>query len=152
VGNEDRLTARDKKERNEEGLRPRSGRAARAHRGRHRVHPQLGTDLGETAGEDAEDCDVSAYTMGVKWQQQSAEAAALQGQTYELTAGMLDLDMAAAPEVEDLAGMNAVDETTIDNSKLVARDIEKCHDFSGWDTWDDWEKNGGPRMIPGAVE
>src|SRR5690625_582015 len=90
--------------------------------------------------------------MGVKWQQQSAEAAALQGQTYELATRQLDRAVAAAPEDEDLAVMTDLDETAIDNSKLLARDIAQCHDFSGWDTWDDWEKNGEPSMIPGAWE
>ena len=33
-----------------------------------------GPTSGETAGEVAEDCDVSAYTMGVKWQQQIGRA------------------------------------------------------------------------------
>ena len=111
-----------------------------------------GPTSGETAGEVAEDCDVSAYTMGVKWQQQSAEAAALQGQTYELATRQLDRAVAAAPEDEDLAVMTDLDETAIDNSKLLARDVAQCHDFSGWDTWDDWEKNGEPSMIPGALE
>src|SRR5699024_7851738 len=87
-----------------------------------------------------------------KWQQQSAEAAALQGQTYELATRQLDRAVAAAPEDEDLAVMTDLDETAIDKSKLLARDIAQCHDFSGWDTWDDCEKNGEPSMIPGALE
>lgn len=102
--------------------------------------------------EAADDCDVSAYTMGVKWQQQSAEAMALQGQTYEMAARQLDKAVSKAPDGEDLAIMTDLDETAIDNSKLLARDIAKCHDFSGWDTWDDWEENGEPTMIPGALE
>lgn len=98
---------------------------------------------GPVSGDEAaDDCDVSAYTMGVKWQQQSAEAMALQGQTYEMAARQLDKAVSKAPDGEDLAIMTDLDETAIDNSKLLARDIAKCHDFSGWDTWDDWEKNG----------
>src|SRR5699024_4242806 len=77
-----------------------------------------GPTSGESAGEAAEDCDVSAYTMGVKWQQHSAEAAALQGQTYELATRQLDKAVASAPEDEDLAIMTDLDETAIDNSKL----------------------------------
>ena len=111
-----------------------------------------GPTSGEAGSEAADDCDVSAYTMGVKWQQQSAEAMALQGQTYELATRQLDKAVAAAPKGEDLAIMSDLDETAIDNSKLLARDIAKCHDFSGWDTWDDWEKNGEPTLIPGAME
>jgi 5'-nucleotidase (lipoprotein e(P4) family) len=108
---------------------------------------------GPVSGDEAaDDCDVSAYTMGVKWQQQSAEAMALQGQTYEMAARQLDKAVSKAPDGEDLAIMTDLDETAIDNSKLLARDIAKCHDFSGWDTWDDWEQNGEPTMIPGALE
>lgn len=108
----------------------------------------------ERAGESegAEDCEAAEYTMGVKWQQQSAEAQALQGQTYEFATHQLDKAVAGAADGEKLAIMTDLDETAIDNSDLLARDIAECHDFSGWDTWDDWEKNGKPRMIPGALE
>lgn len=111
-----------------------------------------GPSTGENTAESSDDCDVSKYTMGVKWQQQSAEAMALQGQTYEMATRQLDRAVAAAPDDENLAIMTDLDETAIDNSTLLARDIAKCHDFSGWDTWDDWEKNGDPNMIPGALE
>jgi 5'-nucleotidase (lipoprotein e(P4) family) len=111
-----------------------------------------GPGIGENTTESSDDCDVSKYTMGVKWQQQSAEAMALQGQTYEMATRQLDKAVDAAPDDEDLAIMTDLDETAIDNSKLLARDIAKCHDFSGWDTWDDWEKNGEPSMIPGALK
>lgn len=110
------------------------------------------TGAAQGDSDPSEDCAAAEYTMGVKWQQQSAEAQALQGQTYELAAKQLDKAVADAPKGEDLAIMTDLDETAIDNSKLLARDIARCHDFSGWDTWDDWEKNGEPTMIPGALE
>lgn len=111
-----------------------------------------GPTSGANSAESSDDCDVSKYTMGVKWQQQSAEAMALQGQTYEMATRQLDKAVAAAPDDDDLAIMTDLDETAVDNSKLLARDIARCHDFSGWDTWDDWEKNGEPALIPGAAE
>ncbi|WP_210602790.1 5'-nucleotidase, lipoprotein e(P4) family [Brevibacterium oceani] len=111
-----------------------------------------GPTADDEATGDSDSCDVSDYTMGVKWQQQSAEAVALQGQTYGMATRALDKAVADAPEGEGLAIMTDLDETAIDNSKLLARDIAECHDFSGWDTWDDWEKNGEPTLIPGAAE
>src|SRR5699024_12621644 len=51
-----------------------------------------------------------------------------------------------------VAVMAALGGTAIVIAKLLARDGAQCRDVSGWDTWDDWEKNGEPSMIPGALE
>jgi predicted secreted acid phosphatase len=37
-----------------------------------------------------------------------------------------------------------LDETVLDNTPLLARDMEQCHDYTKWDTWGDWEKQGNP--------
>lgn len=100
----------------------------------------------------AEDCEVREHAMGVRWFQQSAEAKALQGQTYRLAEQRLDQLVEDAPEGEDLAIITDLDETTIDNSQLLARDMAECHDFSTWDTWGHWEQEGQPTLIPGALD
>ena len=46
--------------------------------------------------------------------------------------------------------MTDLDETVIDNSALLVRDMQACHDFTAWDTWKVWEREGHPRLIPGA--
>ena len=45
-----------------------------------------------------------------------------------------------------------LDETAIDNTPLLVRDMEKCHVYDTWDTWGDWELRGKPTPIPGALE
>ena len=99
----------------------------------------------------ASECAVTEYAMGLRWQQ-GAEAQALQGQTYEFAAKALDDAVAQAPDGEDLAIMTDLDETAIDNSELLSRDLAQCHDYSTWDTWGDWEQNGEPGLIPGALD
>ncbi len=105
------------------------------------------------AGEESpDDCAVEKYEMGLKWQQQSAEARALQAQTYDFATEQLDSAVADVGEGENPAIITDLDETVIDNSKLLARDLAECHDYSTWDTWGDWERNGEPTLIPGALE
>lgn len=123
----------------------------------------LAVYLGVTRDKDSDDsedaktseaakCAVQAYTMGVRWQQQSAEARALQGQTYDLATERLDEVVKNASDDEDLAIMTDLDETAVDNTDLLARDIAKCHDYAPFDDWSDWEQKGQPRLIPGALE
>ena len=45
-----------------------------------------------------------------------------------------------------------LDETVLDNSALLVRDMARCHDYTAWDTWLHWEREGIPRVIPGAME
>lgn len=97
------------------------------------------------------DCPVAEYAMALRWQQASGEAEALQRQAYALA--RLRLDEALAKKGDDkLAIVTDLDETVIDNSALIARDVAACHDFSGWDTWKDWERTGKPTLIPGAKD
>ncbi|HRO15955.1 MAG TPA: 5'-nucleotidase, lipoprotein e(P4) family [Paracoccus sp. (in: a-proteobacteria)] len=96
-------------------------------------------------------CPVAEYAMALRWQQSSGEAEALQRQAYVLA--RLRLDEALAKQGDDkLAIVTDLDETVIDNSALLVRDVAACHDFSGWDTWKDWERKGNPTLIPGAKE
>lgn len=95
-------------------------------------------------------CGPMAYRMGLHYQQ-SAEMAALQRQSYVLAALRLDQALAAHPDADNLAIITDLDETVLDNSALLARDMENCHDYTKWDTWLDWEKKGEPTLIPGAL-
>lgn len=95
-------------------------------------------------------CTVQEYAMALRYQQQSAEIQALQRQNYALATMRLKQTIAEHPDADDLAIMTDLDETVIDNSALLARDMQACHDFTGWDTWKVWEREGSPRLIPGA--
>ncbi|WP_110657106.1 HAD family acid phosphatase [Salinicola halimionae] len=99
---------------------------------------------------DDKTCPPEAYAMALRYQQQSAEIEALQRQSYALATAKLQQKIAANPDVDDLAIMTDLDETVIDNSALLVRDMQACHDFTGWDTWKVWEREGHPRLIPGA--
>lgn len=94
-------------------------------------------------------CKIKSHEMGVLYQQKSAEMAAIQLQTYALAA--LRLKQLNKPSKKPLAIVADIDETIIDNTALLVRDIKNCHDFTEWDTWDDWERYGNPTLIPGAL-
>lgn len=96
------------------------------------------------------DCPVAAYTMGLRYQQQSAEIRALQRQSWALATYRLK-DILSEPQGgKPPAIITDLDETVIDNSALLVRDLKACHDYTSWDTWGDWEKKGEPTLIPGA--
>lgn len=99
---------------------------------------------------DDDACAPEAYAMALRYQQQSAEIDALQRQGYALATAKLQQKIAAHPDADNLAIMTDLDETVIDNSALLVRDMQACHDFTGWDTWKVWEREGHPRLIPGA--
>ena len=96
-------------------------------------------------------CEVQERAMGLRWQQQSAEAQALQSQTYRLAGERLE-EKVKQGKSQNLAIITDLDETAIDNTELLARDMTACHDYSLWDTWGHWELEGSPSAIPGAVE
>ncbi|WP_245391777.1 5'-nucleotidase, lipoprotein e(P4) family [Salinicola aestuarinus] len=96
------------------------------------------------------DCPPQDYAMALRYQQQSAEIQALQRQSYALATARLAQTLAERPEANNLAIMTDLDETVIDNSALLVRDMQACHDFTRWDTWKTWEQEGHPRLIPGA--
>ncbi|MDU9409426.1 HAD family acid phosphatase [Pseudomonas sp. zfem001] len=97
-----------------------------------------------------EDCSVAEFTMGLRFQQQSAEVQALQLQAYNIATEKLDKAVAAANDPSKLAIVTDLDETVIDNSALLARDLANCHQYDAWDTWLPWERDGTPELIPGA--
>lgn len=116
------------------------------------------------AQEEPGSCTVSQYAMALRWQQQSGEARALQAQTYALATQTLEQKVKkarshsnngkgnAAQRHQNLAIITDLDETVIDNTALLARDMEHCHDYTSWDTWGDWEQQGNPTLINGAKE
>lgn len=98
------------------------------------------------------DCSVAEFTMGLRFQQQSAEVQALQLQAYNIATLKLDAAVAAAKDPSKLAIVTDLDETVIDNSALLARDLANCHTYDAWDTWLPWERDGTPALIPGAKQ
>lgn len=99
-----------------------------------------------------DDCKVREYTMGLRFQQQSAEIQALQLQAFQLATLRLDAAVEGVEDRAKLAVVTDLDETVIDNSALLARDLTNCHTYDGWDTWTHWEREGKPVLIPGAKE
>ncbi|WP_251977129.1 5'-nucleotidase, lipoprotein e(P4) family [Salinicola avicenniae] len=96
------------------------------------------------------ECGPESYAMALRYQQQSAEIQALQRQNYALATARLAQKIDEQSTDRELAIMTDLDETVIDNSALLVRDMQACHDFTGWDTWKAWEREGHPRLIPGA--
>ncbi|WP_028746394.1 5'-nucleotidase, lipoprotein e(P4) family [Rhizobium mesoamericanum] len=99
-----------------------------------------------------EKCAVSEFAMGLRFQQQSAEIRALQHQAYNIAAEKLDAAVAKTKDPSKLAVVTDLDETVIDNTALLARDLANCHTYDAWDTWLPWERDGTPALIPGAKE
>lgn len=113
--------------------------------------------------ESPDPCAVSQYTMAIRYQQ-SASVAALQRQSYELATERLTeitgpIERYQGGETGQgllrrngrLAIVADLDETVLDNTDLLGRDLLACHTYTTWDTWSDWEINGHPRLIPGAA-
>lgn len=100
----------------------------------------------------AKPCVSEKYKTALQYQQQSAEIQALQIQSYELATLRLKEILNQNPNAKNLAIVTDLDETVIDNSALLARDTQTCHDYQKWDTWVDWEKQGQPVLIPGSLE
>lgn len=96
------------------------------------------------------DCPVAEFTMALRYQQQSAEVRALQLQAYNIATERLDAAVEGAEDPARLAVVTDLDETVIDNSALLARDLANCHMYDAWDTWLPWERDGHPGLIPGA--
>ena len=98
------------------------------------------------------ECQVKEFAMGLRYQQQSAEVRALQLQAYALARANLQAAIDKAADPSKLAVVTDLDETAIDNSALLVRDMQNCHIYDTWDTWGDWELRGKPSPIPGALE
>ncbi|SMY31668.1 Lipoprotein E precursor [Photobacterium malacitanum] len=97
-------------------------------------------------------CNVKHYEMGLRYQQQSAEIMALQLQTYKFAQQQLNENLTQIKTNKKKAIIIDLDETVLDNTPLLVKDLNKCHDYTEWDTWADWEKNGKPHLIPGAKD
>lgn len=106
----------------------------------------------EAAAPAAADCPVQEFAMGLRYQQKSAEVRALQLQAYALAKANLQAAIAKAEDPSRLAVVSDLDETAIDNTALLVRDMQHCHVYDTWDTWGDWELRGKPTAIPGALE
>ncbi len=106
----------------------------------------------QDAGAEPADCPVAEFTMGLRYQQQSAEVRALQLQAYNIATERLDSAVEGAEDPSKLAVVTDLDETVIDNTPLLARDLNDCHMYDAWDTWLPWERDGKPTLIPGAKE
>ena len=109
--------------------------------------PALAQDAAPAAA-----CPVQEFAMGLRYQQQSAEVRALQLQAYALARANLQAAIAKTGDASKLAVVSDLDETAIDNSALLVRDMQKCHVYDVWDTWSDWELRGKPVPIPGALD
>ena len=77
---------------------------------------------------------------------------ALQLQGYALAKANLEAAIAKGGDPSKLAVVSDLDETAIDNTPLLVRDMQACHIYDTWDTWGDWELKGKPTVIPGAKE
>ncbi|MFI8747271.1 5'-nucleotidase, lipoprotein e(P4) family [Pseudomonas sp. NPDC077186] len=106
----------------------------------------------DTSAKPKTDCAVAEFAMGLRFQQQSAEIQALQLQAYNVATQKLDAAVAAVKDPSKLAIVTDLDETVIDNSALLARDLANCHQYDAWDTWLPWERDGMPALIPGAKQ
>ena len=111
-----------------------------------------GSSAATTSTTTADDsCPVREYAMGIRYQQ-SAHAAAAQLQSWSIAQGRLRKAIADHPAQHDLAVVTDLDETVLDNSPLLARDLQACHTYTTWDTWSDWEVKGHPTLTPGAAD
>jgi 5'-nucleotidase (lipoprotein e(P4) family) len=99
---------------------------------------------------DHELCQPKAYEMALRYQQKSAEIMALQMQTYRFATERFNTKVKGLKEPEKYAVVMDLDETVVDNTPLLIRDMEQCHDYTKWDTWGGWEKQGDPGLIPGS--
>lgn len=111
--------------------------------------PVLSATAAATAA-GGELCEPKAYEMALRYQQKSAEIMALQLQTYRFATERFNEKLKDLKTPENYAVVMDLDETVLDNTPLLVRDTEQCHDYTKWDTWSDWEKQGKPGLIPGA--
>ena len=88
--------------------------------------------------------------MGIRYQQ-SAHAAAAQLQGWTVAESRLRRIVAERRPGQALAIVTDLDETVLDNSALLARDLEACHTYTTWETWSDWEVDGDSTLTPGAA-
>ncbi|CAM3702978.1 Lipoprotein E precursor [Vibrio aerogenes CECT 7868] len=98
-------------------------------------------------------CQPKAYEMALRYQQRSAEIKALQRQTYQLAQLRFgQLVQENQSQKKPLAVVFDLDETVLDNTPMMVRDMNNCLDYTTWDHWKDWERQGHPTLIPGAKQ
>lgn len=108
------------------------------------------TTVSYAASESKLDCAAQQYTMSLKYQQ-SAEIEALQYQAYQLATYRLKEVLRQHPHAKNLAVVTDLDETVLDNSALFVSDVKQCLDFTQWNSWENWEQNGRPKLIAGSL-
>nr|WP_280987378.1 HAD family acid phosphatase [Fulvimarina endophytica] len=86
----------------------------------------------------------------MRYQQSSAEVNALQYQAYNFATLRVDEAVEGIADPSSLAVVLDLDETVIDNTPLLVRDLRNCHRYDHWDTWRHWEREGHPSLISGA--
>lgn len=96
--------------------------------------------------------EVQQYRMSLKFQNRSAEVQALQIQAYNLATDRLKDILQNNPDAKNLAIVTDLDETVIDNTDVFVQDLNQCQSYTDWKSWDDWEKSGQPKLIPGSLE
>lgn len=77
---------------------------------------------------------MAEFAIGLRFQQQSAEILALQLQAYKIATEKLDAAVKSADDPAKLAVVTDLDETVIDNTPLLARDLADCHIYDAWYT------------------
>jgi 5'-nucleotidase (lipoprotein e(P4) family) len=113
--------------------------------------PLLSSNVAFSAEQDTV-CKEKEYNMALRYQQQSAEVMALQLQAYQFATQRFIQLLANHHSDKKPAVVLDLDETVIDNTPLLVRDVNNCHDYTSWDTWSDWEQKGEPTLIPGAKD
>lgn len=108
------------------------------------------TSASVLAAATSSSCPAQNNELALRYQQKSAEVMALQLQTYRFAQERFNQKFGQLRAAEKAAIVLDLDETVIDNSALLVRDANQCHDYTQWDTWDSWEQHGNPRLIPGA--
>ncbi|MFC7341516.1 5'-nucleotidase, lipoprotein e(P4) family [Saccharopolyspora griseoalba] len=109
------------------------------------------TTTANAAGNRTEDCPIKEYSMGLRYQQ-SPTVDAMQRQAWLLAQDRLSAKAGPPQQNAKKAVVVDLDETVLDNTALLARDLQACHDYTSWDTWKHWEREGDPALIPGAAE
>lgn len=102
------------------------------------------------AAEQEKVCKQHEFAMALRYQQKSGEVRALQRQAFRLARMQLDTALKRHDADANLAIVTDADETLLDNSALLVRDMRNCHAYQAWDTWGHWEREGTPKLTAGA--
>lgn len=93
------------------------------------------------------------HAIAIRYQQRSAEVAALQRQCYALaTLRLRDAVEKAGGSGAGLAVVSDIDETILDNTAVMAHAMVNDTWRDDHATWKLWERLGTPHLIPGAAD